>query len=47
MELKYLSTKDKKEFLNELLALIKAGKRKGSFDAIDKCIEEWEATTVM
>ncbi len=45
--LKYLSLEDQKEFLNELLALIKAGKRKGSFDAIDKCIEEWEATAEM
>ena len=42
--LKYLSTEDQREFLNELLNAVRTAKRKNSFDDINKCIELWEAT---
>lgn len=42
--LKYLSSEDKEIFLNELLNAVRTGKRKKSFDDINKCIESWEAT---
>ncbi len=42
--LKYLSTEDQKAFLNELLNVVRIGKRKKNFDDINRCIESWEAT---
>lgn len=42
--LKYLAAEDKDLFLSELMEAIAQSKKLGNFDAIDECIEEWEAT---
>lgn len=42
--LKFLSDEDKELFISELISAIRKSKRKNNFEAIDKCLESWEAT---
>jgi len=45
--LKYLAEEDRAMFLSELLDAIALSKKQNSFNAIDECLNAWEATAEM
>ena len=40
--LKYLSENERESFLNDLIEAIERSKSEGNFNAINKCLEDWE-----
>lgn len=42
--LKHLNNEDKISFLDDLISAVEQSKRDGNFDAIDLCLDQWEAT---